>query len=101
LLVPGLTLGIALISIRTLNLRLKDQNVLPAVGVCATIMAQITIAAHYLPLSPVAFGLFLLGPAYGINSFLGNLGKGESGRRALAEPIFVWIMLWGLAWWYR
>ena len=101
LLVPGLTLGIALISIRTLNLRLKDQNVLAAVGVCATIMAQITIAAHYLPLSPVAFGLFLLGPAYGINSFLGNLGKGESGRRALAEPIFVWIMLWGLAWWYR
>jgi hypothetical protein len=101
LIVPALTLGIGLISLRTLNLRLKDQEVLPAVGVCAVILAQITAAAHYLPLSPVAYGLFLLGPAYGITSFLGNLGEGKIGRKAVTEPLLVWILFWGLTWWYR
>ena len=101
LIVPALALGSALISSRTLNLRLKDQWVLPSVGVCATIMAQITAAAHYLPLSPVAYGLFLLGPAYGITSFLGNLGEGIPERKAILEPILVWMLLWGLAWLYR
>ena len=99
LIVPALTLTTALISLRTLNLRLRGQWFLPAIGVCTVIMAEFTSVAHYLPLSPIAFGLFLMGPAYALTSFLSNLANQKPLKSMLSEAGLILILFWALAWW--
>ena len=97
LLVPALTIVTALITLRTLHLRLRGEWAFAATGITALIVAEIAAAAHYLPLGPVAFGLFLLGPAYALTSLFGNFGEGKSGREAFIEPLVILIVFWILA----
>ncbi len=78
LLVPVLTLVVVIISLRTFHLRLRGDWAFRASGLIALIMAQIAAAFYYLPFSPVAFGLSLLGPAYGLINLFGNLAEGKS-----------------------
>lgn len=99
LIIPALTLTAALVSLRTLHLRLLGQwNILESV-VVALVIGQITAALQYWPLSPVAYGLGVLGPAYALTSLIGGLEEGEPLRQAATEPIIVIIMAWGLALW--
>jgi len=99
LIVPALTVTIALISLRTFNLRLRGQAHLALVGICAVIMAELTMAAHYLPLSPIQYGLFLLGPAYAITNFLGKLALRKPQKSMLAEPLLILFAFWASALW--
>jgi hypothetical protein len=62
-------------------------------------MAEFTVVAHYLPLSPIAFGLFLLGPAYGLTNFLGNLNLGKPPKSMVVESLFTLLSFWIMAWW--
>ena len=101
LLVPALTLAIVLISLRTLSLRMQGQWLLLASGVCAIIVAQFAAAAHYLPFSPISYGLFLLGPFYGLTDLLGNLGMGKPRRAAVIEFAVLLVAFWMLAWWVQ
>ncbi len=101
LLVPALALAAVLISLRTLSLWIQGQWLLFASGVCALIVAQLAAAAHYLPLAPVSYGLFLLGPAYGLTGFLGNLGTGKPRRAAVIEFAVLLLVFWSLALWLR
>ena len=99
LLVPALTLVVTLISLRTFQLRLRGEWALQASGIIALIMGQITTAVYYLPFSPIAFGLSLLGLAYGLINLFGNLGEGKSWKEAMIEPLAVLAVFWGLALW--
>ena len=67
----------------------------------ALVIGQVTAALHYWPLSPVAFGLGVLGPAYALTSLITGLVEGESPRKALLEPALVLIFTWGGALWLR
>ena len=58
---------------------------------------QIAAALHYWPLTPVAFGMALLGPAYALTNLLGNLAQSEPLRQAIVEPAIVLAFIWGLA----
>ena len=101
LIVPALTLAIALINLRILYLRLRRQwNLVPA-ALPTLIIAELTIVAHYLPLSPVAFGLFLLGPAYGLINLVSNLDYGKPWKPALSDTLIILCVFWGLAFWFR
>jgi hypothetical protein len=101
LLIPALTLTIGLISLRTLNLRLRGKWNFRSAAVITLIMVELSVAAHYLPLSPVAFGLFLLGPAYGLTNLFGNLGVDKTWKEASVDPLIILIVFWGLAFWLR
>ncbi|MFC1997277.1 hypothetical protein ACFLXI_06685 [Chloroflexota bacterium] len=101
LLVPALTLVVFLVSLRILHLRLRGVWAFQEAGICGLIMAQITIAAFYLPLAPISFGLFLLGPAYGLISIVGNLGDDKSFKKVIPEPLAVLFIFWFLAYWLR
>jgi hypothetical protein len=101
ILLAALTLAVSLVSLRTLHLRLHGYWAVIESGVIALITAQLATALHYWPLSPVSFGLILLGPAYALTTLMGNLSEGESLRQAIVEPFVVLILVWLTAFWIR
>jgi hypothetical protein len=101
LILPALSVAVGLVSLRTLRLRLSDRWSLVEVVIITLISAQLAAALHYWPLSPVSFGLALLGPAYALTSLLGDLAEGETLRSAAIEPLVVLILVWLSAFWLR
>jgi hypothetical protein len=69
--------------------------------VIALICTQIAAALHYLPISPVSYGLALIGPAYALTSLIGNLNEDEPFRQAIFEPAIVFVIILGAALWIR
>ena len=101
LLLPALVLAAGLVSLRTFYLRLKGQWLLNWVGGIAVIVGQLTIGLHYLPLTPVRFGLLLLGPTYALTSFAVLRGEKKSWQEMFAEPLVMLVLVWGLAIWLQ
>jgi hypothetical protein len=98
---PALFIGSGLAALRTLHLRLNERwEVAWAVGV-AVVVTQLGAALHYMPLTPVRFGLALLGPAYALTILAVSLAEGHSFRRAFAEPAVMLVLLWGLMIWFH
>jgi hypothetical protein len=101
LILPALTIAGGLVSLRTLHLRLRGEWAIVPSIVLALIIAQLTAALHYWPVSPIAFGLAILGPAYALSSLIASLLEGEPLRQAITEPSLVLIVVWGTALWTR
>ncbi len=99
LLLPALTLAVALVSLRTMNLRMRGQWKYVEAGITALIVSQIAAALHYWPVSPVEYGLAVLAPAYALTSLFSSLSEGAPLRQALVEPGLVLVLLWGIALW--
>jgi hypothetical protein len=101
MLLPPLALAGGLVGLRALHLRLHGRWAFLPAGLVALVTAQLAAGLHYWPLSPVSFGLALLGPAYALTTLLGNLAEGEPVRQAVVEPITVLFLVWGAAFWVR
>ncbi len=101
LVAPALFLGGGLAALRTLHLRLSERWEYGwAIGI-AIIVSQVGAAIHYWPLTPVRYGLALLGPLYGLTMLAVSLAEGNPFRRAIAEPVVMLALFWGLAVWFR
>jgi hypothetical protein len=62
----------------------------------AFVCIQIAAGLHYWPLSPIQFGLMLVGPLYGLTNLAINLSEDLPARRAAIEPAVVTALCWGL-----
>jgi hypothetical protein len=101
LVAPALFLAGGLTSLRSLHLRLNERWELAwAVGIGLVVM-QLGSALHYLPLSPVRFGLTLLAPLYALTLLAISLVEGNPFRRAFLEPTVMLVLFWGLAIWFH
>lgn len=97
LMIPALFLAAALASLRILHLRLSGRWEYPwAVGI-GFVCVQIAAGLNYWPLSPIQFGLMLIGPLYGLTNLAVNLGEELPTRRAALEPLIALAVCWGLA----
>ncbi len=96
-LVPAVTVAVGLTSLRTLHLRLKGEWAYLPTILIAVLVGQISAALNYLPLKPIPFGLFLLGPAYALTSFMGGLLEQKRWQQIITEPVFVLLFLWIVA----
>lgn len=97
ILIPGLLLAAALASLRILRLRLSGVwEYAWAIGI-AFACVQVAAGLHYWPLSPVQFGLMLVGPLYGLVNLAVNLEEGLMAPRASLEPAIMTALAWGLA----
>ena len=97
LLAPALFIAAGMVSLRTIHLRagqIWDFNW--ALGI-ALVCTQLAAGLHYWPISPVQFGLALLGPLYALSVLTGNLLEGIPLRRAMVEPLIALGLAWGLA----
>lgn len=101
LILPAIVLAAGLVSLRALHLRLHGRWVFVEACIIAVLIGQMAAALHYWPLSPAAYGLALLGPAYALTSLVGSLAEGEMLPQAVIEPAVVLAVVWGAALWIR
>jgi Protein of unknown function (DUF5656) len=94
---PALVLASWLVSLRVTNLRLHGEWTIYESAIIAFVMGQITAAFNYWPLSPITFGLLLLGPSYALISLFCNLIEEKPFHRAIFEPIISLLIAWGAA----
>jgi hypothetical protein len=100
-LIPALFLAGALAALRTLHLRLNERwEFAWAIGI-GLVVTQLGAALHYLPLTPVRFGLALLAPLYALTILAVSLADGNPFRRAFIEPTVMLLLFWGFAIWFR
>jgi len=92
-----LVVVIGLISLRTLYLRLNGTLHYGWPIAIAIIVGQFAIGLHYLHLSPMAYGLLLLGPAYSLTSLAVIIEEGSFHPISLSEPLIMLSLLWGFA----
>lgn len=96
ILAPALFLAAALASLRILHLRSGRWEYAWSLGI-AFVCVQIASGLHYWPLSPIQFGLMLIGSLYSLTSLAVNLGEDQPARRAILEPSVIMGLCVGLA----
>jgi hypothetical protein len=97
ILIPTLFAAAFLASLRILHLRLSGRWEYAWSAGIAFVCIQIAAGLHYWPLSPIQFGLMLIGSLYGLTNLAVNLGEDQPARRAILEPAIVIGLCWGLA----
>ncbi len=97
ILLPALTGAIFLVTLRNLYLHLGGRWCVSWAAGIAIVIGQVATALHYWPLSPLSFGLVILGLAYALASMAGSIEEGRTGRSVWVEPVIMLIVLWGLA----
>lgn len=97
LLLPGLFIAIFLVTLRSLYLRLGGRWCIAWSLAIAMTVAQAAAALHYWPLSPLRYGLVLLGLAYALASIAGSVEEGRPWQTLWIEPVLMLAALWGLA----
>lgn len=86
-----------LVVLRTLYLRLGGKwRPGWAVG-CALLVSQLAMGLHYLPASPVSFGLALLGAAYALTAFITAVEEQRPANRIWIEPAVMLVIFWAMA----
>jgi hypothetical protein len=101
LVAPALFLGGGLVALRTLHLRLNERwEGSWAIGI-AVVIVQLGAALYYMPLTPVRFGLGLLGPVYALTALAVSLAEGHPLRQAIFEPAIMLILLCGMMVWFH
>jgi hypothetical protein len=101
LVAPALFLGSGLVGLRTLHLRMNERwEVSMALGI-AVVSVQLGAALYYMPLTPVRYGLGLLGPVYSLTTLAVSLAEGHRLRQAIVEPAVMLILLSGMMFWFH
>jgi hypothetical protein len=83
---PASVIAVFMVVQRTLYLRLGGRWPWKWPVAISVITGQLVIGLHYWPVSPLQFGLILLGAAYALTSVAGGLEEGRSGRSLWVEP---------------
>jgi len=97
ILLPALSIAAFLASLRILNLRLSGRWEYAWSAGIAFVCVQMASGLHYWPLSPIQFGLMLIGSLYGLTNLAVNLGEDQPARRAVLGPAIIIGLCWGLA----
>jgi hypothetical protein len=97
ILLPTLFLAAGLASLRILHLRFSGRWEYAWAAGIAFVSIQIAAGLHYWPISPIQFGLMVVGPLYGLTNLAANLGEEQPARRAAIEPAIAAALCWGAA----
>jgi len=86
----------AFLCLRILHFRLGGHWRVEWAVVVTLIVAQCIIAFYYWPLTPVRYGLALLGPAYALIGIAASLEEHPNIRQVFYEPLFMLGIFWFL-----
>jgi hypothetical protein len=97
ILLPALFIASSLASLRILYLRMSGKwEIAWALGI-SLVCVQLAAGLHYWPLTPIQFGLLLIGPLYGLINLAINLTENIPAQRATLGSSIVIALCWGLA----
>lgn len=99
LVLPAVTIAAWLVCLRANFLRSQRATGFLYASIVAIITAQMAAAMHYLPISPISYGLLLLGPTYTLTSFFANVQDGDPIRQAATEPSIIFAVILGFVVW--
>lgn len=101
MLLPAAGIAAALVAIRTSHLRLRGQWMIPQAAAVSLVILQLTAGLHYLPISPIGFGIILLAPLYSITNLTINLVQMHETTAAIREPLIslVSLLILGIILW--
>jgi hypothetical protein len=97
LFVPVLFITAAMVSWRILNLRLPGEKHIHWSIASAILTTQMAIGLHYLPVTPIQFGLILTGLCYGVISAAISVENKTKFKKIWVEPIIILIIFLILA----
>ncbi len=80
--------------LRILHFRLGGRWRFEWTAVITLIVTQCIIAFYYWPLTPIRFGLGLLGPAYALIGIAASLDENPDIRKVFYDPLVVLAILW-------
>jgi hypothetical protein len=101
LILPALAFTASVVSLRTWHLRLGGEWAWIEAGLVLVIVGQVAAALHYWPLPALSYGVAVLGPAYALTNLVTGIAQGATFRQALAGPLVMLAIAWGVAWWIR
>jgi hypothetical protein len=87
----------SLLCLRLFFLRLEGQWNWEWALAITLIIAQAAIGLYYLPLSPVRYGLILMGAAYGLIEMAASIQPGKWEKSRIIEPALVSGLFWLMA----
>lgn len=99
LLLPAIFIATILVSARTLNLRLSGHWVWLDAFSIALLSTQLTAGFHYLPVTPISFGLLILAPTYSLSTLFANIRSKMVISRAIIEPTIILLIILMTALW--
>lgn len=94
---PVVVVSAALVSLRTMHLRMGGRWETGWMTGVALMSAQLAVAWHYLPVTPIQYGLLMIGPVYALTALAINTYEGFSTRRAFVEFGLTIGVVWLLA----
>jgi hypothetical protein len=101
LVLPALLVTIGLVALRTLYLRLGGRWSWSWSIAIALVVGQVVLGLHYWPISPLSFGLAVVGPAFALTSLAGSVQDGRPWRTLWVEPGLMLALFCGLAFIFR
>lgn len=97
ILLPALFLASLLASLRILYLRMSGKWEFAWPLGISLVCVQLAAGLHYWPLTPIQFGLLLVGPLYGLINLAINLRENIPSQRATLGSSIAIALCWGLA----
>ncbi len=94
---PVIVVAAGLVSLRTMHLRMGGRWEFGWMLGIALVAMQLGVAWHYLPVTPIQFGLFMIGPIYALTGLAINTYEGLSLQRAWIELSITSGIFWVLA----
>lgn len=94
---PALLFATWFVSLRIIHLRFFGEWTMIESAIISFIVGQVASAFHYWPITPISYGLVILGTTYALNSLMIALIDEKTYRQAIREPAFVLLISWTLA----
>ncbi|MBI9035083.1 MAG: hypothetical protein JEZ03_11490 [Bacteroidales bacterium] len=97
---PILFISMFLVILRNFYLRFNQKWMWLQAVVISLAVAEIGIGLHYWPISPIVYGLLLMGIGYAISNSIAAVKEGFSVQFAWIEGVIMFSVISGLAFYY-
>jgi len=89
---PILALGLLMVTSRTLNLRLR-KRLIGWAAIISLVVSEVAVGLHYLPVSPIQYGIWLVGLTYGITAITVAFHEARENSAFWVEPLGMMIVV--------
>ena len=97
--IPAITIAVWLVCMRVMHLRLHGEWTIYEAAIIDIIVGQVAAAFHYWPLSPVSYGIALLGLSLCLINVICGLIEEKPFRTIVWESVISVGLSWAIAFW--